>query len=77
MTVDEIIKQINIKSSGRTRWDGQEPFWDEVLVAEIGRLRGLLSWYAAALNKYSQADDVDRKLMRDTYSKWELFNEES
>jgi hypothetical protein len=39
MTVDEIIKQVNIKASGRTRYEGQEPFWDEVLVAEIERLR--------------------------------------
>jgi hypothetical protein len=51
MTVDEIIKQINIKSSGRTRWKGQEPFWDEMLVVEIERLRKLVDYYSVALDK--------------------------
>lgn len=39
MLVDKIIATINTKASGRTRYEGQEPFWDEVLVAEIERLR--------------------------------------
>jgi hypothetical protein len=45
MTVDEIIKQVNIKSSGRTRYEGKEPYWDEVLVAEIERLQAELDYY--------------------------------
>ena len=39
MTIDEIIKEIDSKASGRTRWKGQELLWDEALVAEIRRLR--------------------------------------
>jgi len=50
MTIDEIIKQVGIKASGRTRYPGQEPFWDEVLVAEIERLRKLVDYYSVALD---------------------------
>jgi len=39
ITVDEVIKRVRIKANGRTRYEGQEPFWDELLVAEIERLR--------------------------------------
>ena len=45
MTVDEAITIINSKAAGRTRYAGQEPYLDEVLVAEIERLRAqLLNW---------------------------------
>jgi hypothetical protein len=39
MTVDEIILAVKVKGAGRTRHTGMEPFWDEVLVEEIERLR--------------------------------------
>lgn len=39
MTPEEAIKIVKEKSQGRTRWEGQEPFLDEVLVEEIERLR--------------------------------------
>lgn len=38
MNVDEAIKMVRDKSKLRTRYEGQEPFLDEVLVAEIERL---------------------------------------
>jgi len=45
MTVDEAIAIVNSKASARTRYAGQAPFVDEVLVAEIERLRAqLLTW---------------------------------
>ena len=39
MTADDAIKIVDIKASGRTRYHGQEPFLDEVLVEEIKSLR--------------------------------------
>lgn len=39
MTPDEAIKIVKAKSRGRTRYTRQAPFLDEVLVAEIERLR--------------------------------------
>jgi hypothetical protein len=39
MTPDEAIAIVKSKANGRTRYEGQEPFLDEVLVAEIERLR--------------------------------------
>lgn len=38
-TVDEIIALVKEKAKGRTRYDGQLPYWNEILVAEIERLR--------------------------------------
>ena len=42
MTVDEAIKDVESKARGRTRFVGMEPYRDEILVAEIYRLRALL-----------------------------------
>ncbi len=42
MTADEAIAIVYSKARGRTRYEGQEPFLDEVLVAKIERLRVLL-----------------------------------
>lgn len=39
MTIDEAIAVVRSKADDRTRWVGQEPFVDEVLVGEIERLR--------------------------------------
>jgi len=38
-TADDAIALVNTKANGRTRYEGQEPFVDELLVAEIERLR--------------------------------------
>lgn len=46
MTPDKAIAIVKSKASGRTRWEGQEPFLDEVLVMEIERLRSFISDHA-------------------------------
>ncbi len=43
MTADEAIAIVKTKSSGRTRYEGQPDYLDEVLVTEIERLRDQLS----------------------------------
>ncbi len=42
MTINELIANIKIRASGRTRYEGQKPRVDEMLVAEIERLRAEL-----------------------------------
>lgn len=42
MTADEAIAIVMSRARGRTRYEGQEPFVDEILVAEIIRLRDCL-----------------------------------
>lgn len=37
--IDEIIRQVHAKAAGRTRYVGQQPHWDELLVEEVERLR--------------------------------------
>lgn len=49
-TVDEIIAEIKSRANGRTRHEGQQPFWDEVLVAEIEDLRRQLTELADRYN---------------------------
>jgi hypothetical protein len=39
MDVEKAIKEVEARANGRTRIEGQEPNIDEVLVAEIERLR--------------------------------------
>lgn len=43
MPVDEIIKNVHNMAHWRTRFEGRMPFWDEILVAEIERLRAELA----------------------------------
>jgi predicted RNase H-like HicB family nuclease len=43
VTPEEAIKIVESKANGRTRYEGQEPFLDEVLVAEIKRLKNELN----------------------------------
>ena len=38
MTPNDAIAIIRDRAAGRTRWEGQQPFADEVLVEEIERL---------------------------------------
>jgi hypothetical protein len=38
MTPKEAVAIVKSKANGRTRYEGQKPFLDEVLVAEIERL---------------------------------------
>ena len=62
MTADEAIKIVNIRAAGRTRYEGCEPWLDEVLVAEIERLRGLLR---ECLSDYGSPRFTDRYNMAD------------
>jgi galactokinase len=45
MTVDEAIAAVKLAASGRTRFEGDEPWRDEILVAEIERLNQ--GWHEA------------------------------
>ena len=38
-TIEDVLKDWNIRASGRTRYEGQEPRDDELVLAEITRLR--------------------------------------
>lgn len=40
--IDEAIAEVKRKAEGRTRYEGQPPYRDEVLVAEIERLQAAL-----------------------------------
>jgi hypothetical protein len=42
MNADEVIAEVRAKARGRTRFDGQDAYRDEILVAEIERLRAAL-----------------------------------
>ena len=53
--LESIISAVREKARGRTRFDGQEPFWDEALVAEIARLRAA---EAAAFRRGVEAKKV-------------------
>lgn len=50
MTADEAIAIVNTKSAGRTRYEGQPDYLDEVLVDEIEQLRNRLE-ISEAVNK--------------------------
>lgn len=39
MTIDEALKLVAIKSAGRTRYENQESYLDEILAKEIHRCR--------------------------------------
>ena len=51
MTIDDAIKIVDIKASGRTRYKGQRPFLDEILVKEIKSLRRKLEVEQKILEK--------------------------
>ncbi len=64
-TIDEIIKEVRSKARGRTRYAGQEPFWDEMMVAEIERLRREVEeWRTAAVEWRAAAGDFRRLVER-------------
>lgn len=42
-TVDDVLRDMFVIHANRTRWPGQQPRDDELLVAEIERLRGELA----------------------------------
>ncbi len=46
-TVDDVIRAVHKKSEGRTRYEGQAPYWDELLVAEIEELRACVIAFGA------------------------------
>ncbi len=40
--VEKVMAEVRVKASGRTRYEGSPIYHDEVLLAEIERLRELL-----------------------------------
>lgn len=55
MTIDEIIHDIDVKSSGRTRYEDQKhEYADEILVAEIRRLRGIIREFACRIGSLEE-----------------------
>lgn len=55
MTPDEALAIVATKAAGRTRWAGSEPYYDEVLAAEVRRLRALMpayEWEAVEGDRY-------------------------
>jgi hypothetical protein len=67
MTPDEAIKIVKTKANGRTRYEGQPAFVDEVLVGEIERLQ-------ARLKKYIDLYDDTLKQCQELAK--EIFNKE-
>lgn len=55
MTPDEAIAIVKSKTNGRTRYEGQEPFLDEVLVGEIERLRNMLGKAGELVSNFFEA----------------------
>lgn len=49
MTPNEALAIVAAKAAGRTRYEGQEPALDEVLAAEVMRLRALVERMASEI----------------------------
>jgi hypothetical protein len=58
-TVDDVLRDMRVIHSGRTRYVGQEPRDDELMVAEIERLRSIVDSFSATPFR---CDDCHRKL---------------
>jgi len=55
-TVEDVIADVQSKARGRTRYEGQEPYPDEMLCAEIARLRaGVAAKEAAKWREVAKA----------------------
>lgn len=50
MTPEEAVKIVEARSCGRTRYEGKEPYIDEVLVLEIRRLQNIINKIKGVLN---------------------------
>lgn len=62
-TIEDAIATVREKSKGRTRYEGQEPRDDELLVAEIDRVRAERDLYRGALRIIAgEAQCVDNLL---------------
>ena len=59
-TVEEAIALVKSKANGRTRYEGQEPFVDELLVGEIERLRAIVGRVSSAFES-----EMDGQLAND------------
>ena len=55
-TVDDVIADWALRQSGRTRYEGQEPRDDELMLAEVMRLR-------AELQRLETKADLHGKLL--------------
>lgn len=71
MNADEAIKTVNSWANGRTRYEGQRPFIDEVLVTEIERLRAECGEYETTLHA---AEDRVKKLQEQLASGLNMLN---
>lgn len=60
--LESVIATVRDKARGRTRYVGQGPIWDEVLVAEIARLRAELAASRASRDAEVAALTKDRDL---------------
>ncbi len=63
MNINEAIRIVDSKANGRTRYEGQEDFLDEVLVKEIKRLRNIIA------NCYLHLDGCSHKCSDDLFDK--------
>ena len=63
MTPEEAVRIVESKSRGRTRYEGQRDFLDEVLVKEIKRLRGIVA------NCYDHLDGCSYECPDDLFEK--------
>lgn len=69
MTPNEAIAAVKSRAEGRTRYDGQEPFLDEVLVGEIERLRRKLKETRDAF-RYQEHIHSPSKWNNEKYEEW-------
>lgn len=60
MTPEEAIGIVRCKANLRTRYEGQEAFLDEVLVAEIERLQNALNADSQAFQIECQKAEIER-----------------
>ncbi len=67
-TVDDVLRDLLIIHSGRTRYHGQKPRDDEMLVAEIQRLRSVLTEIATGCDTEGMTSDFPRDLAADALS---------
>ena len=62
-TIEDAIATVREKSMGRTRYEGQEPRDDELMLAEIDRLRAERDLYRYALRIIAgQGQSMDNRL---------------
>lgn len=71
MTPDQALAIVASKAAGRTRYEGQEPYLDEVLAAEVRRLRGIVAALCDDVEAYVSAEYPQRDRYRFQMRKFE------